>query len=47
MKKYNINNDICINPITGRKITEKGDVYKKYLKKCNILNQKAIKIQKI
>jgi len=47
------NNDICIkwlinktkNPITGRTISEKGTIYKKYLKNCNILNEKAIKIQ--
>jgi hypothetical protein len=52
-KNDDINNDICIkwlmnktkNPITGRTITEKGAIYKKYLKNCNILNEKAIKIQ--
>jgi len=53
-KKYNDNdNDICIkwlinktkNPITNRTITEKGDIYKNLFKKCNILNEKAIKIQ--
>jgi hypothetical protein len=51
-KKDN-DNDICIkwlinktkNPITNRTITEKGDIYKNLFKKCNILNEKAIKIQ--
>lgn len=48
-------NDICIkwlinktkNPITNRTITEKGDIYKNLFKKCNILNEKAIKIQNL
>jgi len=52
-KKDDNDNDICIkwlinktkNPITNRTITEKGDIYKNLFKKCNILNEKAIKIQ--
>ena len=35
-----------INPKTNRKITEKSQIYKSLNKKCNIINEKAKKIQR-
>jgi hypothetical protein len=35
-----------INPKTNRKITEKSQIYKSFDKKCNIINEKAKKIQR-